>query len=79
MVAKSSISTASLKNIIGANSLDGGKDSGQKLTDVSHRSAARPCNPSPAVATIVHNPHTAHPTDDMGIEVFTKPLASLPV
>jgi hypothetical protein len=25
--------------------VDGGKDSGQKLTDVSYRSAARPCNP----------------------------------
>ena len=31
---------------------DGGKDSGQKLTDVLYRSAARPCNPSQAVATI---------------------------
>jgi hypothetical protein len=27
----------------------------------------------------VHDPHTPHPTDVMGIEVFTKPLASLPV
>jgi hypothetical protein len=32
--------------------LDGGKDSGQKLTDVSYWSAARPCNPSQTVATI---------------------------
>jgi hypothetical protein len=32
--------------------LDGGKDSGQKLTDVSYRRAAKPCNPSQAVATI---------------------------
>jgi hypothetical protein len=28
---------------------------------------------------VVHDPHTAHSTDVMGTEVFTKPLAPLPV
>jgi hypothetical protein len=57
------------------NNMDGGKDSGQKLTDVSYRSAEGPWNSSQAVAMIRARSTHRHPTDIMGTGVFTKPLA----
>jgi hypothetical protein len=55
--------------------MDTGKDSSQKLIDVSDRSAGEPCKPFWARQRVVHGLHTAHPTDIMGAGVFTKPLA----
>jgi hypothetical protein len=55
--------------------MDTGKDSGQKLTDVSHRCATGPCRPLGLGPRAVHDPHTTHFTDIMGEGVFTKPLA----
>ena len=54
---------------------DDGKDSSQKLTDVSYRRAARPCRPSQVVATSRARSTHRHPTDIMGTGVFTKPFA----
>jgi hypothetical protein len=54
---------------------DTGKDSGQKLMDVSYRSAAGPCN-LPRVAAMIRARSThSHSTDIMDTGVFTKPLA----
>jgi hypothetical protein len=54
---------------------DTGKDSSQKLMDVLYRSPAGPCTPLGLWPRVVHDPHTAHPTEIIGGGVFTKPLA----
>jgi hypothetical protein len=59
--------------------MDGGKDSGQKLTDVSYRSAAGPCHSSQAGAMIRARSTHRHHTAIMGTGVFTKPFALSPV
>jgi hypothetical protein len=56
---------------------DSGKDSGQKLTDVSYRRAAGPCNPLRPRRSCMHDPYTIHPIHMIRTEVFTKPLATL--
>jgi hypothetical protein len=52
-----------------------GKNSGQKLMDVSYRRATGPRYPLGLGQRAMHDPHTAHSTDVMGGGVFTKPLA----
>jgi hypothetical protein len=54
---------------------DIGKDSGQKLMDVSYRSATGPCSPLWTRQRVLHGPCTAQPIDIIGAGVFTKPLA----
>ena len=54
---------------------DTGKDSSQKLTDVSSRNAAGPSHLSRLQQRFVHHPHTAHPTHSMGTGVFLTPRA----
>jgi hypothetical protein len=58
------------------NELDTGKDSGQKLMDVSYRSAVGPCTPFWTRQRVVHGPRTTHPTDIMGAGCLLNPLRS---